>query len=228
MQLAQRILDIDNEKIVCETLLKKNNVVILHGAGSSDRKRYYALSEAIIRRGYGVILFDFSGHGDSTGELQDLSLHRRRIQAQKVIDSLAPQEGTLYLVGFSMSGQTVCDLLPFYKERVHAILLGCPGVYTKFVQEMTFGGSEFTTTIRHADSWKESIAFDNLQQFEGKTVIAIGDQDQVIPKGVITSLKAVAKHMDYREYSGVGHQLAVWLAAHKDEQDGLLDLLFDT
>lgn len=227
MQFERSILEINNEKIVCESLIRKDNVVILHGAGMSDRKRYYGLAKAILRRGFGVILFDFSGHGDSTGELKNLSLDRRRIQAQKVIDNLAPREGKLYLVGFSMSGHTVCNLLPLYKERVPAILLGCPGVYSGSVQEVAFGGGEFTSKIRSTDSWKDSIALDELRSFRGKTVIAIGDNDQIIPKTVIASLKKAASNLEYVEYRGVDHQLAVWLSLHENEQEKLIDLLFE-
>lgn len=227
MELKQNILEIDNETIVCESLVKQDNVVILHGAGASNRKRYYTLAEAIIRRGVGVLLFDFSGHGDSSGELKDLSLTRRRRQAQEAIDTILPKEGNMYLAGFSMSGQTVCDLLPFYKERVPAVLLGCPGIYTQTAHRMTFGGGEFTTKIRIADSWKDSTAFDELRSFEGRTIIAIGSKDQVIPREVIASLKTAAKHPEYIEYSGVDHGLAVWLAGHETEQEKLLNVLFD-
>ena len=227
MRLRQYILEIDNEKIICEALLKKDNVVILHGAGMSNRKRYYTLARAITQRGLGVVLFDFSGHGDSSGELEDLSLTRRWLQARSVIDTILPKEGNLYLAGFSMSGQTVCDLLPFYKERVRAILLGCPGIYTQSAHGMVFGGGEFTTKIRIADSWKDSAAFDELRNFEGRTVIAIGDRDQIIPKEVIISLKTAAKHPRYIEYPSVDHQLAVWLADHASEQEKLLDAFLD-
>jgi len=223
MQLKQSVLEIDNEKISCETLIQRDNVVIFHGAGASNRKRFHVLAEAILRRGVGVVLFDFSSHGDSTGRREELSLERRRVQAQKVIEALLPREGKVYFAGFSMSGQTVCDLLPFYKERVPAILLGCPAVYAKGAQNLVFTG-EFTTKIRSANSWKDSTAFSELRAFEGKTIIAIGDEDQVIPSEVIIALKESANHLSYVEYPGVDHQLAVWLAAHKQEQDKLLDL----
>lgn len=227
MNLEPRFLEVGGEKLFCEISLRKDNAVILHGAGAANRKRYYALAEAILRRGIGVMLFDFSGHGESTGELKSLSLSRRKAQAQSVIEAFAPKGGYLYLIGFSMSGQTVCDLLPLYKERIPAILLGCPGVYSRLVHELLFGGGEFTTKIRAIDSWKDSTAFDELSNFEGKTVIVIGDEDKVIPKKVITRLKESSRHSDYIEYSGADHQLAVWLATHKKQQDELLDLLLE-
>lgn len=223
--LKQSILEVDGEKIFCETLIRKDNVVILHGAGASSRKRFQPLAEAIIRRGVGVILFDFSSHGDSTGIREKLSLERRVIQAREVIEAFVPKEGEVYLAGFSMSGQTVCDLLPFYKQRVPAILLGCPAVYAKDAQDLPFDGGEFTKRIRSESSWKNSTAFDELRAFEGKTIIAIGKEDPIIPVEVVRALKKSANHLSYVEYPEVDHQLAVWLAAHEQEQDELLDLL---
>jgi pimeloyl-ACP methyl ester carboxylesterase len=223
--LKQSILEVDNEKIFCETLIRKDNVVILHGAGASSRKRFQPLAEAIVRRGVGVILFDFSSHGDSTGRREELSLERRVIQARKVIEAFLPKEGNVYFAGFSMSGQTVCDLLPFYKQRVPAILLGCPAVYTKDAQSLPFDGGEFTKIIRSESSWKNSTAFDELRAFKGKTIIAIGKEDPIIPIEVVHALKKTANHLNYVEYPGVDHQLAVWLATHGEQQDRLLDLL---
>lgn len=227
MDLERNILEVDGEEIVCETLIRENNVVILHGAGASNRKRFHALAKAIARRGVGVILFDFSSHGDSTGMREELSLERRKLQAQRVIDTYIPQKGDLYFVGFSMSGQTVCDLLPLYKQRVPAILLGCPAVYSKDAQHLVFDGGEFTTKIRSEHSWKSSAAFDELRAYDGKTVIAIGKDDAVIPREVVQALKKSAKRLSYIEYEGVDHQLAVWLAAHAHEQDAVLDLLLN-
>jgi len=227
MQLKKSTLDIDSEKIVCETLVKERNVVILHGAGLANRKRYYSLANAILQRGIGVVLFDFSGHGSSTGELKDLSLKRRLIQARGIINTFIPPESNFYLVGFSMSGQTVCDLLPMYDNRIVSILLGCPGIYAAAAQDIAFGSGEFTAHIRKQDSWKSSRAFGNLRTFKGRTIIAIGSDDHVIPRRVIDLLKKSAKHLVYREYPAVDHQLAVWLDAHEDKQQGLLDLLLN-
>lgn len=226
MQLKQSILEIDNEKIVCETLIRQDNVAILHGAGAAERKRYYWLAQEILSRGFGVILFDFPGHGDSSGELGDQSLGRRCRQAQQVIDSFLPESGDLYLAGFSMSGQTACDLIPIYKDKVPAILLGCPGVYSNSVQDRVFGGEEFTKAIRVLASWKDSSAFSALRDFNGKTVIAIGDEDKVIPNELVENLRDAARDHEYVEYVGVDHQLASWLAKHDSEQNRLLDLLF--
>lgn len=227
MELKQQILEIDGEKIFCETFIREDTVIILHGAGASSRKRFQALAQAIIRRGIGVVLFDFSSHGDSTGERNELSLERRARQAEMVIETFVPREGKIYLAGFSMSGQTVCDLLPLYKKRAPAILLGCPAVYPKEASHLLFDGGAFTTKIRDKDNWKSSPAFSELSTYEGRTVIAVGKEDEIIPDEVIATLAKSAQHLRYVEYEGVDHQLAVWLAAHEQEQEKLLDLLLN-
>jgi esterase/lipase len=201
MQLEKNILDINGDQIVCEVRLRQKNALILHGAGKADRKRYYSLASMLLQKGVGVVLFDFSGHGDSTGLLIDQSLEQRRVQAQTVIDTFLPGQSIFYLIGFSMSGQTVCDLLPLYPGRIEAILLGCPGIYGEPVHKMLFGGGEFTNAIRQEGSWNTSTAPAELRSFEGRTVIAIGSEDEVIPAGVIELLKGSAKQVAYCEIS---------------------------
>ncbi|HET6746899.1 MAG TPA: alpha/beta fold hydrolase [Candidatus Saccharimonadales bacterium] len=225
MPLTKKNLSIDNETIACEYELKTKNVVILHGAGMASRVRYYAMAKQLLNKGIGVVLLDFSGHGDSTGNIKELSLKRRQIQASAAIDQILPKKSELYLAGFSMSGQTVCDLLPVYRDRIKAILLGCPGVYTTNVYDLPFGTEAFTESIRQFESWRQSDAFVKLRNFEGKTLLAIGSEDTVILAGVIAKLKESARHVSYHEYAGVDHGLAVWLSDHPEEMKQLINEL---
>jgi len=222
MQLTKRSLKIGNQEIACEYAIKKQNVVILHGAGASNRARYYPFAEEILKHDYGVVLFDFTGHGESSGELKDSSLNNRQEQALQVIEKLLPKNSDFILVGFSMSGQTVCDLLPLFPRRVKTILLGCPATYTKDAANIQFKDDGFRTLIRTDSSWKNSTAITNLAKFSGKTFIAYGDRDEVIPKEVITTLQATAKHLTYRHYDA-SHALAVWLGENPRELEKLVN-----
>lgn len=226
MCLERRLLNIGVETIACEFSLREKNVVILHGAGESESTRYRPLAEVFIDAGVGVLLFDFSGHGKSSGVIQELSLAMRAQQARMVIDAILPSDSTFYLVGFSMSGQTVCDLLPLYNDRIEAIVLACPAIYREEVRNMPFGSPMFTQLLRESESWKMSKAPSYLREFSGRTIIVIGDNDEVIPAGVIETLKGSARRLKYREYPAVTHQLAKWLSQHPNEQEGLVhDLL---
>lgn len=215
-------LKVDGETIACEYVIKDKNAIILHGAGTSERTRFYPIANELIKRGIGVVLFDFSGHGQSTGKLSEQSLEKRKNQAKAVIDELAPQ-GKLYLIGFSMGAQTLCDILPIYKDRTDAVLLGCPAIYTEEARNILFGNKEFTAKLREENSWQNSIAPDSINDFTGRTVIAIGDQDKVIPKDVVGLLKDASKNLTYIEYPGVTHNLAGWLADNQKELAKLVE-----
>jgi hypothetical protein len=217
MKLKKMMIDSDGERLACEFVLRDKNAVILHGAGASKRQRYYPIARELLKNGVGVVLFDFSGHGESTGELKDLSLVRRQAQAASVIDLIMPADSPLYLCGFSMGAQTVCDILPRYGGRTEAVLLGCPAIYAADVQDTRFGDPGFTKRLREHESWATSNAPASLSDFGGRTVIAIGDQDEVIPAGVVGLIKAAAKDLTFKEYAGAPHALAVWLESHPGE-----------
>ena len=104
-------------------------VVVLHGAGNAGKERLVPLLAEFAAHGCHALAFDFSGHGESTGLLRELSLRRRFEQAVSVIDARARVNGPLVLVGFSMSGQTVADLARHYGDRVAALGLCAPAVY---------------------------------------------------------------------------------------------------
>jgi uncharacterized protein len=225
MKLEKTMIDSDGERLACEFVLRDKNAIILHGAGASKRQRYYPIAEELLKNGIGVVLFDFSGHGESTGELKDLSLARRQAQAASVIDSVVPADSPLYLCGFSMGAQTVCDILPRYGGRTEAVLLGCPAIYAADVQGTRFGDPAFTGRLREHESWTASGAPASLSGFGGKTVIAIGDRDEIIPDGVVGLLKAAAKDLTFKEYAGAPHALAAWLESHPGELTGLTGAL---
>ena len=204
----------DSETIACELLIKKTNAIILHGAGQANRTRYYTMATELLSHNVGVVLFDFPGHGESTGDLATLSIDRRDKLARNIIEQLVPADSPLYLIGFSMSAQTVCDLLPVLGERVQTILLGCPAMYAEEARTLPFGSDAFTTILRGEDSWRRSSAPSKLRGFTGKTIIAIGDKDEVIPPGVVDALKQAAQQLTFRQYHQADHQLAKWLTQH--------------
>ncbi len=224
MELSKKTLAIDGEEIVCEYNIKEINAIILHGAGISQRKRFYAIAQEIMKHDIGVVLFDFPGHGESSGELSEQTLDRRRKQVQGIIEDIVP-EGKLYLLGVSMGAQTLCDLLPVYENRAKAILLGCPAIYTEEARDIMFGNQVFTSKLREKNSWQKSQAPAMLKNFTGRAVIAIGDQDEVIPSGVIDMLKNAVQNLTYIECPGVTHNLAKWLGENPKELSKLVKQL---
>lgn len=214
MHLGRKVLTIDGEQIACEFVIRATTAVMLHGAGTAHRKRLYNLAQAFLNHGVGVVLFDFSGHGESSGELKELSLARRQLQAQEVIEQLVPSGGQLYFVGFSMGGQTLCDILPRYQERTSGILLCCPAMYSNAAHSLQFGNPEFTKIIRTPGSWATSTAPAHLAAYPGRIIIAMGTEDKVIPPEVVTLYKKAVPQSIYIEYRGLDHKLSTMFASN--------------
>lgn len=74
--------------------------------------------------GHGVLLFDYSGHGQSGGRFEDGTISAWREDALAVID--AQTEGPLVLVGSSMGGWMALLAAMARPERVRGLVLIAP------------------------------------------------------------------------------------------------------
>ncbi|MFF7176413.1 alpha/beta fold hydrolase [Streptomyces pseudovenezuelae] len=204
--------------------------VLLHGAGRGSKQRLLPLLDEFVAHGCRALAFDFSGHGQSSGALAELSLRRRFEQAVAVIDAHTPADGPLVLVGFSMSGQTVADLARHYGERVVALGLCAPAVYAGEAWDVPFGhgDGEFSEIIRRPDSWRRAPALDALRAHEGRAVLAVPGTDAVIPPEVTEAVQealAFRSQFTRLELPDADHQLGRWLSDHADERRALVSEL---
>ncbi|MEV0266768.1 alpha/beta fold hydrolase [Streptomyces sp. NPDC050617] len=206
-----------------DSAVTAGTAVMLHGAGAGSTERLLPLVEEFVAQGCRGIAFNFSGHGESTGKLGELSLRRRFEQAVAVIDAYAEADGPLVLVGFSMSGQTVADLVRHYGNRVVALGLCAPAVYASEAWDVPFGNGNgrFSTIIRQPDSWREAPALHVLRSYEGRAVLAVPGTDAVIPPAVTESVQeALSARAQYTRFElpDASHQLGRWLRTHADDR----------
>ncbi|MFG3288325.1 alpha/beta fold hydrolase [Streptomyces sp. NPDC048179] len=197
--------------------------VVLHGAGTSSTERLLPLVREFVAHGCRGIAFDFSGHGESTGRLSELSLRRRFEQAVAVIDAYARADAPLVLVGFSMSGQTVADLARHYGDRVAALGLCAPAVYTAEAWDVPFGdgNGRFSGIIRQPDSWREAPALEVLRAYERRAVLAVPGTDTVIPPAVTEAVQdALATRAQYTRFDlpDARHRLGMWFRDHGEDR----------
>ncbi|MFE9437880.1 alpha/beta fold hydrolase [Streptomyces sp. NPDC006602] len=198
-------------------------VVLLHGAGNGTKERLLPLLAEFVAHGCRGLAFDFSGHGESTGTLRELSLRRRFEQAVAVVDAVVPAGGPLILVGFSMSGQTVADLAAHYGDRVTALGLCAPAVYAGEVWDVPFGAGDdrFSAIIRTPGSWRTSPALDVLRAYEGRAVLAVPGTDAVIPPEVTEAVQdALCARAQFTrlELPNADHHLGLWLRDHTEDR----------
>ncbi|MFF7310940.1 alpha/beta fold hydrolase [Streptomyces sp. NPDC008137] len=197
--------------------------VVLHGAGNGSKERLVPLLSEFAAHGCHALAFDFSGHGESTGRLRELSLRRRFEQAVSVIDAHADGDGPLVLVGFSMSGQTVADLARHYGDRVAALGLCAPAVYAAEAWDLPFGegNGRFSEIIRTAGGWRTSPALDVLRAYEGRAVLAVPGTDEVIPSAVTEAVSAaLARRAQFThwELPEAEHRLGLWFRDRPDDR----------
>lgn len=172
-----------------------NRILYLHGAGGSTRRGHHLLRSALQQRGLGSVCFDAIGHGETGGTFAQSSVASRTRQARAVL-AASPLSGPLVVFGSSMGAYNAIRLTQL--EKVDALVLIVPGVYTPSAYEVPFG-PEFSGVIRRERSWIDSDAWDILSRFEGRLLIIHAEHDAVIPLEISDRLFGAATRAQSRQ-----------------------------
>lgn len=189
-------------QIVSKDSRSKPQVLFLHGAGQASKERAFPIAERLAEEGIDSFSFDFSGHGESGGTLSESSLKKRTAQAFAATHYL-DAESPATIIGFSMGGHIALELLKRC-DRIENLFLFYPGIYTQEAYGVPFD-TRFTAIIRQENSWQDATVVDPLEEFTGNLVIVIGENDHVIPKGVIDLIYARAKKAAHKEIIRIPH-----------------------
>lgn len=195
-------------KFVCnqETLMalssyNKNNdspnILFLHGAGQSDKTRVGYLMVNLQNAGHSSAVFDFSGHGESSGSIETSSLQKRTNEASTALLELLNNNNSVTVCGTSMGGHIAIKLLEKH-DHIKNLILFCPAAYHKSAYTAPFN-QEFSSIIRQEGSWKESDIFPLLEKFSGNLLVFIGANDQVIPKELIEMIDKCTSNTSKKE-----------------------------
>jgi pimeloyl-ACP methyl ester carboxylesterase len=168
-------------------ILSRNDaprVLVLHGAGNSNRRRFQMLREELFVEGITSVSFDFVGHGDTGGDLKRASLSSRTRQACTVVDSLNLKQ-PFAIIAASMSAYTAVRLLEHY--QIKNLILLVPAMYAAQAYSLPFNGG-FTEVIRQPQSWIQSDAWRLLADYTGRLLIVAGENDRIIPRDVVSRI----------------------------------------
>jgi pimeloyl-ACP methyl ester carboxylesterase len=106
-------------------------VILLHGFGS-NRLEMISRAEALARHGYGVLLYDLRGHGESQGDSrtfgwEDLSDVGSALQFLANRDEIDPER--IGILGFSTGGQIAIRAAAEYSQ-IQAVIADDPAFVT--------------------------------------------------------------------------------------------------
>jgi len=210
-------LEVDDETIVGDVLSATNPVdapavLFLHGAGQSHRQRQRPLREALLTLGLGSVGFDFSGHGESSGNTPD-SLAKRLRQAEQVRQRVDPEHRIHTVAGTSMSGEIAIRLACSAGDIDHVVLM-VGAIYDRAAFALPFGPG-FSSAIRRPDSWRDAETLDLIRRYRGGLTIVRALDDTVIPYDVADLLMEAARSARFRrliDLPGVDHHLSEKIA----------------
>ena len=136
---------------------------------------------------------------------------KRKVDVENAVEFLAGSKqldpDKMVLFGLSMGGHVVARLVGANPDRFEAVILVNPAAYGLVAEDKKLKPStEFTDAIRESDSWKDSGAFDDLSKFEGPTLIADSQFDDVIPAEVKEKYRASAQKLEkHMTLPGIKH-----------------------
>jgi len=113
--------------IVPNTRCSVPAIIINHGLGAA-KCDFYSLAAYFVEQGFAVLLFDYRGHGNSSGTTCTLGLHEQK-DLSAIIDRASGMHGIdaekIGLYGFSL-GASVALLVAAADKRIHAVAADSP------------------------------------------------------------------------------------------------------
>jgi len=119
-------LERGGERLAWRKVAGAGPTVVWLGGFKSDMTgtKAQALAEAALAGGWSFLRFDYSAHGQSSGDWMEATIGAWRADALAVVDALT--EGPLVLVGSSMGGWLACLTAIDRPQRMHALVLIAP------------------------------------------------------------------------------------------------------
>ena len=200
------------------------HVLLLHGAGVSNRERWQSFRDSLLARGIGSCAFDFIGHGETGGAIASSSLKRRTDQAIQFIRT-AKIPTPLTLIGSSMGAYTALKVSQFFP--VDKLIFLVPGMYSRDLYNINFG-DKFSEIIRKNRSWENSDAWEILSSFTGEILVIGAEKDETVPRELTQKIYDSAVGASSKELyfvPGSSHGLGKFLEENEDERNRVVSLI---
>lgn len=176
-------------------------IIMTHGS-EGDRRQLLPQASMLSERGYGVLLFDWPGHGESSGRV--VWGDGERLALAAAIDFVAAQAGhdgaRIGALGFSMGGAIVAQVAA-YDSRLRAVVL--EGTFADAVEQTRYmygrSGIVLQWPARLGDWWAgmdlaAMRPIDAVGAIAPRPLLLIGGaQDPVVPAWMVRHLYDAAR-----------------------------------
>jgi pimeloyl-ACP methyl ester carboxylesterase len=212
----------DGTRIAGWSLPARNGAVVVFIHGSpGDRRGFLPLADRLHRAGYGALLLDMPGHGESGGEANWGARTRQAVRHAVAMTLQQPSARRVALFGYSM-GSCIAAQVAAEEQRVGALILLAP--FTELADQLRYQYrrriplvSEFAVLAARAAGVPvdEMRTVDALRGASPRPLLIIaGDRDNAIPLAMPRKLFAVARgpkilwivegagHLDARQVAG--------------------------
>lgn len=159
--------------------------------------------------GITTVIFDYTGHGDSPFNIEDISPAQHFLEVITVFDWMkAKYPGRkIFVIGSSYGGFLATQLTKY--REFDGLVLRAPALYrpSDFYTIMKNEDSEATQAFRHdTEALSKHPLLARASAFKGKTLLVVHEKDERIPKET-TDAYANAFHPEVIVVEGVTHSL---------------------
>lgn len=220
-------------------------VILSHGLGGKmDNKWFDMITASVMKEGFGVIRFDFNGHGKSEGRFQDMTISNCVGDLKKVIDWTSKQKYTenVSLVGHSLGGLVNAIAAgQLGKDKVYSSILLAPGGVARDLMLMgNFFGIKFDPWNvpeyielpngnrlgrAYIEGARDMAIYEISRQYSGPTLVVNGTHDTIVPISYSERFAYELPNAELRRLEGDDHGLtktpeatanmiAKWLRSH--------------
>lgn len=207
-------------------------IVLTHGSGA-DRTQVVPQAAALAHREFGVLLFDWPGHGESEGRPAFGEPEREALRS--ALDLVASREsgGRIGVFGFSLGAWVAAQVAPF-DPRVGAVVL--EGAPTDLVEQTRYEfrrWGPFTQwpallALRGTGIWHGPYPLETLPRLAPRPLLIVhGAEDATVSPAMAEQMfRAAREPKQLWIVPGAGHEDA-WAVAREEYEERLVAFFTD-
>lgn len=179
MSEIKTVLNDSNDKICVEIFCPQEpqeTIVFCHGitgcrkGRTTDDSYFQDLAKILCDLGYKVVLFDFSGHGDSEGNEYDVCISKNTKELEKVFEQEVIDANKVSFLAFSYGAAVLCNFLSHNEAiRPRKIVLYSPCFFPNescFLNKNSVFGKDIVSALNDGSMFKNGLAVVGAKNFK--------------------------------------------------------------